>query len=76
MVEQNNLINCINNYIINNDKNQILSQSFKDDLEMDSLDVMELAMCCENKYSINLSNEDIVACKTLKELGDLCKKQF
>lgn len=43
--------------------------SFKDDLGVDSIDLMELAMAFEDEYSIELPNEELE--KKVRTVGDV-----
>lgn len=43
--------------------------SFKDDLGVDSIDLMELAMAFEDEYGIEISNEELE--KKVRTVGDV-----
>lgn len=47
-----------------------LEASFKDDLEVDSLDLFEMVMTLEDEFDIEIPSEDL---ETIKTVGDLVK---
>ncbi|CAL4321877.1 acyl carrier protein [Buchnera aphidicola] len=51
-------------------------QSFKNDLEADSLDMIELIMTIEDKFKINISDIEMEKIDTVQSLLFLVKKKF
>ncbi|MDO4942958.1 MAG: acyl carrier protein [Lachnospiraceae bacterium] len=47
-----------------------LEASFKDDLEVDSLDLFEMVMTLEDEFDIEIPSEDL---ESIKTVGDLVK---
>ncbi len=47
------------------------SAEFLTDLRADSLDVVELAMAVEDDFGINILDEDVEKCKTVKDAVEL-----
>lgn len=48
--------------------------SFKDDLEVDSLDLLELVMAFEEEYAIELDPEELEGIQTVGDVMELIKK--
>lgn len=48
--------------------------SFKDDLGVDSLDLLELVMAFEEEYSIELDPEELEGIQTVGDVMDFIKK--
>lgn len=48
--------------------------SFKDDLEVDSLDLLELVMAFEEEYEIELDPEELEGIQTVGDVMELLKK--
>ena len=51
------------------------NMSMADDLRFDSLNTLELAMDLEQEFSITTKNEEIYACKVVKDVIDLVKEK-
>lgn len=47
-----------------------LESSFKEDLEIDSLDLFEMVMALEEEFDIEIPSEDLENIKTVKDLID------
>jgi acyl carrier protein len=47
-----------------------LESSFEEDLEADSLDIVEMLMLLEEKYDIQIPEEDAETMKTVKNVVD------
>ena len=45
-----------------------LDASFKDDLEVDSLDLFEMVMTLEDEFDVEIASEDL---ESIKTVGDL-----
>lgn len=43
----------------------VLTASFKEDLEADSLDLFEIVMALEDEFGVAISNEDVEGIKTV-----------
>jgi acyl carrier protein len=52
------------------------NMSMADDLRFDSLNTLELAMDLEQEFSITTSNDEIYACKVVKDVIDLVKEKI
>ncbi|MEG1637172.1 MAG: acyl carrier protein [Cellulosilyticaceae bacterium] len=48
----------------------VLTASFKEDLEADSLDLFEIVMALEDEFGVAISNEDV---ESIKTVGDAVK---
>lgn len=55
---------------LNIDGELALETSFKDDLGVDSLDLLELVMAFEEEYDIELNPEELEGIETV---GDICE---
>ena len=62
-------INC-------DEENITLEASLKDDLEMDSLDAMELSMALEEEYDITIEEEELQNFVTVKNIVDYIDKKI
>ncbi|MBC8588596.1 acyl carrier protein [Paratissierella segnis] len=51
-----------------------LSTSFKDDLNADSLDLVELIMALEDEFNLEVEDEDVDLIKTVGDAIDYIKK--
>jgi acyl carrier protein len=51
-----------------------LEASFKDDLDLDSIDLAELFMEIEHKFSIRIPEEDAMSIKTINDAVEILKK--
>lgn len=49
--------------------------SLVEDLQLDSLDIVELAMAIEDEFDISLRDEDVDACTTYGELQELVERE-
>lgn len=49
----------------------ITEEQTLEDLTMDSLDMVEVAMALEETYNINISDDDAEKCHTVKDVVDL-----
>ena len=49
--------------------------SMTDDLRFDSLNTLELAMDLEQEFSITASNEEMYACKVVKDVIDMVEEK-
>ncbi|MGN0771755.1 MAG: acyl carrier protein [Christensenellales bacterium] len=57
--------------VMNLDKSTLtMETSFKDDLDADSLDVVEIIMEVENEFGVEISDDEIIDYKTI---GDVVK---
>jgi acyl carrier protein len=45
-----------------------IDETFRDDLFFDSLSLVELAMDCEHRFSVKMTDEEIASIKTVKDL--------
>ena len=58
----------------NLDENELdLENSFKDDLNADSLDLVELIMTLEDEFSLEVEDEDVDSIKTIGDAIDYIK---
>lgn len=48
----------------------VVTASFKEDLEADSLDLFEIVMALEDEFGVAISNEDV---ESIKTVGDAVK---
>ena len=46
------------------------ASSFKEDLEVDSLDLMELVMAVEDEFGVEIPSEDLQNMKTIQNVAD------
>lgn len=53
-----------------------LESNFADDLEADSLDIVEMLMLLEDKYSIHIPEEDAQNLKTVKDVVDYVEERI
>lgn len=49
--------------------------SFKDDIKMDSVDVIEIIMALENEFEIEIPDEELARFKTFGDLVNYIKEQ-
>lgn len=56
-------INC-------NQESVTLTANLKDDLEMDSLDAVELNMALEEAFDLSIPDEDLMSFVTVKDIAD------
>lgn len=56
-------INC-------NQENVTMQASLKEDLEVDSLDAVELNMALEEAFNLSIPDEDLMAFTTVKDIVD------
>jgi acyl carrier protein len=65
-------LNAVKNIIINElgfaIKNMKLNSSFRDDLGMDSLDLVELTVLAENQFNIEIEDDAAVHLNTIQHL--------
>lgn len=54
----------------------VLEASLADDLGIDSLDAVELAMALEEEFGIKLSDEELQEMKTVKDIVDSVDKHL
>lgn len=56
------------------DKNNIeLSTSFKDDLDVDSLDLFELVMAIEDAFNVEIPSEEVAELNTVEDVIEYLK---
>lgn len=61
--------------ILGADPSTITSETnFEDDLNADSLDLVELAMAVEDHYGIEVSDEDLAKIKTVGDILEVLEK--
>ena len=53
-----------------------LDTSFRDDLNADSLDLVELIMALEDEFGLEIEDEDVEAIKTIGDVIDYLKKNL
>ncbi|MEN6460994.1 MAG: acyl carrier protein, partial [Syntrophomonas sp.] len=53
-----------------------LSSNFAEDLEADSLDIVEMLMLLEEKYSIHIPEEEAEKLKTVQDLVDYLEQKM
>lgn len=53
-----------------------LDTSFKDDLNADSLDLVELVMALEDEFNLEVEDEDVDSIKTVGDAIDYIKKML
>lgn len=46
------------------------TSSFKEDLEVDSLDLMELVMALEDEFNVKIPSEELQNIKTVQDVAD------
>ena len=46
------------------------TSSFKEDLEVDSLDLMELVMALEDEFNVEIPSEELQNIKTVQDVAD------
>lgn len=63
------IIDIISTQFNINEKEINLDTSFKDDLNADSLDLVELVMALEDEFDLEIEDEDIDVIRTV---GDAC----
>lgn len=56
-----------------NEKNITLETSFKDDLNADSLDLVELVMALEDEFDLEIDDEDVERIKTIGDAANYIK---
>lgn len=54
--------------IVANEDDITLQSDFREDLEMDSLDVVEVLMSLEDEFGVEIPDEDIEGIKTVEDL--------
>lgn len=54
----------------------VLEASLADDLGIDSLDAVELAMALEEEFGIKLSDDELQAMKTVKDIVNSVEKHL
>ncbi len=57
-------------------QNATPNQSLVDDLEFDSVAMLELQLGCEERYDIGLNCEEVGACQTVSEVFELVKRKM
>lgn len=58
------------------EKNITLETSFKDDLNADSLDLVELIMALEDEFDLEIDDEDVDNIKTVGDAKNYIKAQL
>lgn len=53
-----------------------LDTSFKDDLNADSLDLVELVMALEDEFGLEIEDDEVDAIKTIGDAVDYLKEQL
>lgn len=62
---------------VNCDADEIeLESNLKDDLDIDSLDGMELNMAIEEEFGISIDDDDIAGFVTVKDIVDYVEKKM
>jgi len=56
-----------------NEKDINLDTSFKDDLNADSLDLVELVMALEDEFDLEIGDEDVDNIKTVRDAKEYIK---
>jgi acyl carrier protein len=49
--------------------------SLRDDVKLDSLDIVEVMTSCEDAFGISLNEEDLVHCKNIKDVAELIDRK-
>jgi acyl carrier protein len=57
-----------------NQNDILLESSLIDDLEADSLDIVELIMTFEDEFNLKIENDDLESIKTVADIVKLCNK--
>lgn len=57
-----------------NEKDINLDTSFKDDLNADSLDLVELVMALEDEFDLEIGDEDVDNIKTVRDAKEYIKR--
>ncbi len=61
---------------LNIDENDIeLTSSLKEDLDIDSIDAVELSLDLEEKFDVELSDEELAALKTVEDIVNLIESK-
>lgn len=58
------------------DKNVNLETSFRDDLNADSLDLVELIMALEDEFGLEIEDEDLDSIKTIGDAMEYIKNNL
>lgn len=58
------------------DKNVYLETSFRDDLNADSLDLVELIMALEDEFGLEIEDEDLDSIKTIGDAMEYIKNNL
>ncbi len=59
-----------------NERDIVPEVSFLEDLDADSLDLLDLMMAIEDEFSINISPDDMEQLETVQEAKDYIEKQL
>ncbi len=59
-----------------NERDIVPEASFLEDLDADSLDLLDLMMAIEDEFSINISPDDMEQLETVQEAKDYIEKQL
>lgn len=68
------VINIISTQFNINEKDIEMDTSFKDDLNADSLDLVELVMALEDEFGLEVEDEDLDHIKTVGDVIESIKK--
>jgi acyl carrier protein len=61
---------------LNIDENDIeLTSSLKEDLDIDSIDAVELSLDLEEKFDVELTDEELAALKTVEDIVKLIESK-
>ena len=58
----------------NQNKEVFLHSNFRDDLDFDSLDEIDLVMDCEREWNISIAEEEVEKMKTVQDLVDYIER--
>ena len=73
MVEK--LVEILNEQLSLDGKDIKPESSFKDDLEVDSLDLFELVMAIEDEFGVEIPSEDLEKLTTIQSVMDYLKEK-
>ena len=69
------LVEILNEQLNQEGKDIKPESSFKDDLEVDSLDLFELVMAIEDEFGVEIPSEDLEKLTTIQSVMDYLKEK-
>jgi acyl carrier protein len=79
-MDRQNIINIVNEFLINEfeiERELIKDSSLlKDELEIESLDLVDIIVMIEKEFKVKVKPEEIVRVKTMHELYDFIEAQI